>query len=389
MRNTTVLSLKRLEVLVMTSHALLSASSASRWIACPPSVRLTEGIPDQTSTFAQEGTDAHELCAYLVEKALGRKARDPTAGLEYYSEEMQECAEEYRNYVLGQIEIAKSRSPDPLVLIEQRLNFARWVPDGFGTGDCVIVADGLLQVIDYKHGLGVLVSAEHNAQMMCYALGALDMFEELYDVENITMTIFQPRRSNISTFEMNKDELLDWAEKELAPKAQLAYKGQGEMQSGKHCQFCKLKAVCRKRAEDNLALARMEFADPSTLDAQDIAEILPKIDQLTSWANDVKSYAFQEATSGRTIPGYKLVEGRSTRKFTDESKVAQAVLDIGLDPYEKKLLTITAMTKLLGKKQFNDLLGGLIFKPSGKPQLVPLGVSRQEMNLATNDFKED
>ena len=373
----------------MASHALLSASSASRWIACPPSVRLTEDIPNQTSTFAQEGTDAHELCAYLVEKALGRKARDPTARLEYYSEEMQECAEEYRNYVLGQIEITKSRSPDPLVLIEQRLNFARWVPDGFGTGDCVIVADGLLQVIDYKHGLGVLVSAEHNAQMMCYALGALDMVEELYDVETITMTIFQPRRSNISTFEMTKDELLDWAEKELAPKAQLAYEGQGEMQSGKHCQFCKIKEVCRKRVEDNLALARMEFADPSSLDAQDIAEILPKIDQLTSWANDVKAYAFEEAKAGRTIPGYKLVEGRSTRKFTDESKVAQAVLDIGLDPYEKKRLTITAMTKLLGKKQFNDLLGGLIFKPSGKPQLVPIDDSRQEMNLATNDFKED
>ena len=166
----------------MTNHALLSASSASRWLACPPSVRLTEEMPDQTSTFAKEGTDAHELCAYLVEKALGRKVCDPTASLEYYSEEMQEYAEEYSNYVLGQIEIAKSRSPDPLILIEQRLNFARWVPDGFGTGDCVIVADGLLQVIDYKHGLGVLVSAEHNAQMMCYALGALDMFEELYEI---------------------------------------------------------------------------------------------------------------------------------------------------------------------------------------------------------------
>ncbi len=372
----------------MTSHAVLSASSAARWMLCPPSVRLTEHIEDQTSSFAQEGTDAHELCAYLVENALGRKARDPTASLEYYSEEMQECAEEYRNYVLGQIEIAKSRSPDPLVLIEQRLNFARWVPDGFGTGDCVIVADGLLQVIDYKHGLGILVDADHNPQMMCYALGALDMFEEIYEIETITMTIFQPRRGNISTFELTKDELLDWAEKELAPKAQLAFEGQGEMQSGKHCQFCKLKAVCCKRAEDNLALAKMEFADPSTLDAQDIAEILPKIDQLTSWANDVKAYAYEEATSGRTIPGYKLVEGRSTRKFTDESKVAQAVLGIGLDPYEKKLLTITAMTKLLGKKQFNDLLGGLIFKPSGKPQLVPIDDSRQEMNLATNDFNE-
>ena len=372
----------------MTSHALLSASSASRWIACPPSVRLTEDIPDQTSSFAQEGTDAHELCAYLVEKALGRKARDPTGSLEYYSEEMQDCAEEYRNFVMEQVETAKGYSRDPTILVEQRLDFSKWVPDGFGTGDCIIVADGLLQVIDYKHGLGVLVDSDHNPQMMCYALGALEMFEGLYDFDKVTMTIFQPRKHNISTFEMDKSELLEWAEKELAPKAQLAYEGQGEMQSGKHCQFCKLKAVCRKRAEDNLALARMEFADPSTLDAQDIADILPKIDQLTSWANDVKAYAFEEATSGRTIPGYKLVEGRSTRKFIDENKVAQAILDIGLDPYEKKLLTITAMTKLLGKKQFNDLLGGLIFKPSGKPQLVPLDDSRQEMNLARNDFKE-
>lgn len=372
----------------MTSHALLSASSASRWISCPPSVRLTEDIPDQTSSFAQEGTDAHELCAYLVEKALGRKARDPTARLEYYSEEMQEYAEDYRNYIMDQLEKAKGYSRDPTVLVEQRLDFSTWVPYGFGTADCIIVADHMLQVIDYKHGLGVLVSANHNPQMMCYALGALDMFEELYEIKSITMTIFQPRRGNISTFEMTKDELLDWAEKELAPKAQLAYEGQGEMQSGKHCQFCKLKAVCRKRAEDNLALARMEFTDPSTLDAQDIAEILPKIDQLTSWANDVKAYAFEEAKAGRTIPGFKLVEGRSTRKFTDESKVAQAVLDIGLDPYEKKLLTITAMTKLLGKQQFNDLLSGLIFKPSGKPQLVPIDDSRQEMNLATNDFNE-
>lgn len=384
-----VLSLKKLEVLVMTSHALLSASSASRWVACPPSVRLTEDIPNQTSTFAQEGTDAHELCAYLVEKALGRKARDPTASLEYYSEEMQECAEEYRNYVLGQIEIAKSRSPDPLVLIEQRLNFARWVPDGLGTGDCVIVADGLLQVIDYKHGLGVLVSADHNAQMMCYALGALDMFEELYDIETIIMTIFQPRRDNISSFEMTKEDLLEWAEKELAPKAQLAYEGQGEMQSGKHCQFCKLKAICRKRAEDNLALARMEFADPNTLDLTDIAEILPKIDQLTSWANDVKTYALEQANSGERIPGFKLVEGRSTRKFVNEDEVAKRVQDAGFDPYEQKLLTLTAMTKLLGKKQFNDLLGSLIFKPSGKPQLVPLDDNRQEMNLATNEFNEE
>ncbi len=346
-------------------------------------------MPDVTSEFALEGTDAHELCAYHVEKALGRKVRDPTHGLTYYNEEMQNCAEEYRNYVLEQVEKAKGYSRDPTVLVEQRLDFSRWVPEGFGTGDCIIVADGLLQVIDYKHGLGVLVNADHNPQMMCYALGALEMFDGLYDFDKVTMTIFQPRKNNISTFEMDKSELLEWAETVLLPKAELAYNGEGELKSGKHCQFCKLKNICRKRAEDNLALAKMEFADPATLDNEDIAEILPKLDLLIAWANDIKTYALNQATDGHPIPGYKLVEGRSVRKFSDESAVSQAVIEAGYDPYEKKLLTITAMTKLLGKKTFNDLLGGLIIKPSGKPTLVPIDDSRREMNLAKNEFKEE
>lgn len=335
----------------MTNHAVLSASASHRWLNCPPSVRLTEDMPDVTSEFALEGTDAHELCAYLVEKAKGY-------------------------------------SRDPTVLVEQQLDFSKWVPEGFGTGDCLIVADGLLQVIDYKHGLGVLVDADHNPQMMCYALGALEMFDDLYDFDKVTMTIFQPRKNNFSTFEIDKAELLEWAETELSPKAELAFKGEGEMTSGKHCQFCKLKNVCRKRAEDNLALTKMEFADPATLDYEDIAKILPKLDLLVSWANDVKAYALKEATEGHNIPGYKLVEGRSVRKFSDEAAVSQAVMEAGFDPYEKKLLTITAMSKLLGKKTFNDLLGGLIVKPSGKPTLVPLDDSRQEMNLAKNEFKE-
>lgn len=373
----------------MTNHAILSASASHRWLNCPPSVRLTEDMPDVTLEFALEGSDAHELCAYLIEKALGRKVRDPTKDLSFYNEEMQNCAEEYRNYVMEQVEKAKGYSRDPTVLVEQRLDFSKWVPEGFGTGDCLIVADGLLQVIDYKHGLGVLVDADHNPQMMCYALGALEMFVGLYDFDKVTMTIFQPRKNHISTFEIDKVELLDWAENELSPKAELAFKGEGEMTSGKHCQFCKLKNVCRKRAEDNLALAKMEFANPATLDYEDIAEILPKLDLLVSWANDVKAYALKEATEGYNIPGYKLVEGRSVRKFSDEVAVSQAVIEAGFDPYEKKLLTITAMTKLLGKKNFNDLLGGLIVKPSGKPTLVPLDDSRQEMNLATNEFKED
>ena len=207
----------------MAKHALLSASSSHRWLECPPSAKLCAEQEDRASPYAKQGTDCHELCAYLVEKSLGRDAEDPTESLDYYDQEMQECAESYRDFVVEQVEAAKRYCPDPQVLIEQRLDFSRWVEDGFGTGDCVIVADEVLQIIDYKHGLGVLVSAEKNPQMMCYALGALELFDGLYDIREISMTIFQPRRENVSTFIMTKEELLAWADEVLKPAAELAY----------------------------------------------------------------------------------------------------------------------------------------------------------------------
>lgn len=221
----------------MPKHAYLSASASHRWLACPPSAKLCANILDQASEYAQHGTDCHELCAYLVEKALGREVIDPTENLTYYDAEMQNCAEEYRNYVLEQIEVAKKFCKDPQVMIEQRLDFSRWVENGFGTGDCVIVADEVLQIIDYKHGLGVLVSAgdeEHggNSQMMCYALGALEAFGDIYDINQIKMTLFQPRRDNVSTYTISKDDLLKWADEVLAPTAQLAYVGEDEFKAG-------------------------------------------------------------------------------------------------------------------------------------------------------------
>ena len=375
----------------MTNHAVLSASASHRWLNCPPSVRLTEKLEDKVSTYALEGTDAHELCAYLVETALGRKARDPTENLTFYNEEMQHCAEEYRNYVVEQIEIAKTYSRDPTVLVEQRLDFSKWVPEGFGTGDCIIVADGLLQIIDYKHGLGVLVSAgddEHggNSQMMCYALGALEAFGDIYDINQIKMTIFQPRRDNVSTYTISKDDLLKWADEVLAPTAQLAYTGKGEFKAGDHCQFCKVKATCRKRAEYNLELAKYDFEMPATLDDIEIAAILAKVDEMISWGNDIKEYALQQVQSGVHFDGWKIVEGRSNRKFTDEAAVAFKVKDAGYDPYEKKLLGITAMSTLLGKKKFEELLGELVYKPPGKPALVPESDKRPAMNTAIDDF---
>ena len=373
----------------MAEHAYLSASSSHRWLNCPPSVKLCEGMEDKPSVFAQEGTDCHELCAYLVSTALGEDVPDPTANLTYYSAEMQNCAEEYRNFVLELLEDAKKLCSDPKVYIEQRLDFSRWVEHGFGTGDCVIVSDGILQIVDYKHGLGVLVSADHNTQMMCYALGALDLFDDLYDISTIKMTIFQPRRGNISTWSCSKKDLLDWAETVLRPTAALAYEGKGEFKAGDHCQFCKAKATCRKRAEYNLQMAKYDFAMPDTLEESEIAAILPQIDHLVSWANDVKVYALTQAQNGTHYDGFKVVEGRRVRKFTDDDMVAEKVKAAGYDPYEKKLLGITAMTSLLGKKQFNELLGDLVVMPAGKPTLVPESDKRPAINTAIDDFKEE
>ena len=372
-----------------TKHAFLSASASHRWLNCPPSAKLCESLPDQTSSFAQEGTDCHELCAYLVEKAIGKDVKDPTENLTYYNAEMQNCAEEYCSYVLEQLEEAKKYCADPMVFIEQRLDFSRWVENGFGTGDCLILADQVLQIIDYKHGLGVLVESDHNSQMMCYALGALEAFDGIYDIDRVTMTIFQPRRDNISTWSCTKEELLKWADDVLAPTAALAYEGKGEFKAGEHCQFCKVKATCRKRAEFNLELAQYDFAMPDTLDEMEIAAILEKVDQLIAWGNDIKDYALVQAQAGTHFDGWKIVEGRSNRKFTDEAAVATAVTEAGFDPYEKKLLGITAMSSLLGKKQFDELLGGLVYKPPGKPALVPESDKRPAMNTATDDFKDN
>ena len=232
----------------MGKHSFLSASASHRWINCPPSARLCEEYADRPSEYAQEGTDCHELCAYKVEKALGRRVKDPTENLTYYSQEMEDCADGYCAFVMEEVAKARERCADPLVLVEQRLDYSRYVgiEGSFGTGDCVIVSDGLLHIIDYKHGLGVLVSAEKNSQLSCYALGALDLFDGIYDIAQVSLTIYQPRRENVSTYTMSREELLAWAKTVLAPAAKLAYEGKGEFKAGDHCQFCKAKANCRK-----------------------------------------------------------------------------------------------------------------------------------------------
>lgn len=370
-------------------HALLSASSAHKWIACPPSALLSKKFEDTSSSFAQEGTDAHTLAQYKLEKLLGLNTKDPTESLSFYDEEMNSHAENYAAFVLEQLEKEKENCADPQILIEQKLDFSKYVPEGYGHVDCLIIADGTLTVIDYKYGLGIKVSAERNPQMFCYALGGLALFDGIYDIDNIHLIIYQPRRENISEYSISKSELIKWAEEVLAPTAQLAIKGEGEYKAGEHCQFCKAKATCRKRAEYNLELAKYDFDEPATLDNDEIAAILTKADELVSWANDVKEYALKEALNGAKFEGFKLVAGRSNRKYTDVAAVADVVIAAGKDPYEKKLLGITAMTALLGKKTFEDILGGLTFKPPGKPVLVTADDKRPEYNSAFEDFSEN
>ena len=373
----------------MANHALLSASSSHRWLQCPPSARLSEGYEDKGSDFAAEGTDAHSLCEHKLKAALGMETQNPTENLTWYNAEMEDCANGYAAYVMELLAAARETTSDPVVLVEQRLDYSEYVKEGFGTGDALIIADGTLNIIDYKHGRGVEVSAIDNPQMKLYALGALGLFDSIYDIDTVTMTIYQPRLSNISVFTISSDELLEWAETVLRPTAELAYDGGGEYHCGEWCQFCKAKADCRERANANMALARFDFAQPPLLTDEEVEDILGRVDDLVSWANDIKDYALQAAVSGKKWTGWKVVEGRSNRKYTDEKLVAAAVIAAGHDPYEQKLLGITEMQKTLGKAKFDEILGGFIVKPQGKPTLVPESDKRLAMNNAKNDFMED
>lgn len=372
-----------------SEHAVLSASSANRWLHCPPSVRLSEGYMDKASVFAMEGTSAHELCEYKLRSALGMEAENPTENLDFYNTEMEECAEGYATYILELVEKAKKNCSDPVVMVEQRVDFSRYVPEGFGTADCIIIADETLNIVDYKHGKGVEVSAEDNPQMKLYALGALELFDCLYDISKVQMTIFQPRLSNVSVFVMNKADLLKWANDELTAKAELAFEGKGELCCGEWCKFCKAKANCKERARVNMEMAQYEFRKSSLLTDEEVVKILSRIDELTSWASDVKNFALEQAVRGKQWSGWKVVEGRSNRKYTDEGAVAQVVKNAGYNPYDEKIMGITNMTKMLGKEKFNELLGDFVERPQGKPTLAPEDDNRPRMNTAKEDFKEE
>ena len=383
-------------------HALLSASAAHRWMHCPGSVGLCRGIPDKGSSFAEEGTTAHSLAELIINYTLGRmKKAEFNKGMKkiqespYYNQEMQDYIKDYTERIWELMNEAKSISRDAELLTEQRLDFSEWVPDGFGTGDVVIVYDKVVHIVDLKYGKGVGVSAEENPQLMLYGLGALSTYDMLYDIEKVKLTIIQPRLDSISSYELSAAELLEWGKTIVKPAAEAALTDGAECRAGEWCRFCKVKATCRARKDAMTELARLEFADPRLLTDPEIGEVLRLADQLTSWAGDIKEYAQEEAEKGKKWDGWKLVEGRSNRKYSDEAKVAEALKNIGYDDvqlYERKLYGISAMEKIVGKKLLAETCGSLIIKPAGKPVLVPESDKRPELNSinsAKKDFEED
>lgn len=386
----------------MRAHALLSASGSSRWMACPPSARLEEEFEDTSSDFAREGTIAHDLADLYLSKEYGqidtkvfKERYKKVKESEFYNQEMEDYIKSYVDFVIEKVNEHMSHTPDTQVLLEQRLNFSNWVPEGFGTGDVVIVSDHTLEVIDLKYGKGVPVYAEDNSQMRLYALGAWYSNGFLYNIKNVRTTIAQPRLDNISTEEITLEALLAWGQFEVEPAAELAFAGRGEFKAGDHCRFCKVKYTCRARTEANLELAKYDFKKPDTLDHDEVADILAKAEELQKWAKDIQDYALDQAEKhGVKFPGWKLVEGRSNRKYTDDVEVKAVLLKAGYEESkilkEPEILGITAMEKVVGKKKFSELLEDLIVKPAGKPTLVPESDKRPEINSlasAEEDFK--
>lgn len=381
-------------------HAVLGASSAYRWLACTPSARLEEGFPNQSSPYAEEGTFAHALAELELTKHF--TAMKPSAYKKkyaamcadpLYSKGLEEYIDDYCTIVAEHYSEAKAHCADPEILFEQHVDFSEWVPGGYGTSDVVIIADGTLEVIDLKFGEGVVVSAVNNPQIRLYALGALSEFGCLYDIHNVKMTICQIRvPDGISSETMPVEDLIFWAKSYVAPRAKFADVGTGDFVPGEHCKFCRARATCRARAEENLKLAKYEFKAGPLLGSDEIADILTRAKGLTTWANDINAYALDQAVNhDMQYSGYKLVEGRSVRKYKNELEVAKALEGAGYPEasiYQKSLYGITAMEKAVGKKTFNELLSDLIVKPEGKPALVPETDKRPALNSVESAKKD-
>ena len=398
-------------------HAVLSASSSKQWIHCPPSARLQEPFPNDSSVFAEEGTWAHELCEYKVKKYLHERKKRPQS--EFYTEEIEQATDIYAEFVISIIEVMKRNGVEPLCFVEERLDFSNIVPEGFGTGDMIILGKdeqgrGLIHICDYKNGKGVFVDAHENSQMMLYATGALNAYGYIYEIEIVRMSIIQPRLENISTYEMTADDLRTWGES-IKPIAQMAFDGKGEQNPGEWCRFCRAKPVCKACMEEALALAKEEFLDldagaladeaeetdatapynadtatpvfkqPGLVVFSELVKVLPTLNRISFWIESVFAFVSAEAINhGVPVEGYKVVEGRSKRIFTDTKAVVSAAEAEGYtDIYKQELLTLTEFEKMMGKKKFAEVLGEYVVKPPGKLALVPESDPRPAVDLST------
>lgn len=371
-----------------SKHARCSASAAYRWINCPGSVALSDQCQDPgSSNYADEGTLAHTVAELKLRHEIGEltdlEYQEQRIALQenaYYTGEMEEATDFYVEVVLESLAAAGDGAE---LMIEQQLDLSKWIPEGFGTSDAVIIGGGMIQAIDLKYGKGVKVEAKNNPQLRLYGLGAANLFGSLYDFDTVRTTIVQPRLDHVDSETSLLKELLLWGEEEVAPRAIMAMEGSDYFVAGDWCRFCPAKARCRKRAEFNLELARMEFQRPPLLSDEEIGEVLTKAEHLKKWAEEVSEYALTEALSGKHFDGWKLIEGRSIRKYADEVKVAETLKAAGFDEamlYQRKLYGITDMEKLVGKKKLAATLGDLLIKPQGKPVLVPESDKRQAIN---------
>ncbi len=388
----------------MSKHALLSPSSAHRWLVCTPSARLESQYPDSAGESAKEGTFAHKLAELALQRDLktigDMKYQQEVKALksgksrfgDYYTRDMDEYVGEYVDLVIQKFEDAKEKDTEAALLLEQSLDFSDWVPEGFGRGDAIVIADGTLEIIDLKYGRNTPVTAANNPQIRLYGLGAYNTFGAIYDIETVCLTIMQPRNGGESSEVLSVGDLLDWAVS-IQPSAQKAYEGKGDLTPGPHCQFCRAAVRCRALAAYQLDMAKYDFKDADQLTDTEVADVLARTDELVTWANKVKSYALTEAVEHDVHwPGWKLVEGRAVRKISEPDQAAE-VLSVQYGHTEdeiykpRELKTITQLEKIIGKKTLADELAGLLIKPPGKPTLVPESDKRREWNSAQNDFK--
>ena len=415
-------------------HALLSASSSKQWLNCPPSARLQENFPNESSVFAEEGTFAHSVCEYKVKKYLHERVKRPQSE-EFYTEEIDQITDIYAEFVISVIEEMKRNGCEPLVLVEERVDYSHIAPSGFGTADMLIIGvdehgKGLLHICDFKAGKGVFVEANHNPQMMLYAIGGLQAYGYIYPIETVRMTIIQPRLENVSTYECSRRELEAWGES-IKDTAKMAYEGKGEQKAGDWCRFCRAKPVCRACMNEALELCKEEFLDldegafeddprassvdavqdieesdmtapynpdtsaptfkqPGLVPMSELEEVLPTLNRISSWIESVFAFVSSEAINhGVPVKGYKVVEGRSKRVFTDTKAVVDKAMQNGYtDLYKQQLISLTEFEKMMGKKKFAEILGEFVAKPPGKLALVPEDDPREAVDLASSASDE-